>query len=291
MRFSRFFVQDKVTNQHQGFGFVEFAGELDADYACKVMGGVKLFGKPIRCNKASPQKRGIVTYDVGANLFIGNLSPEVDERLLYDTFSRFGVIVATPKIMREESNESKGYAFISFGDFESSDGAIAALNGQYLAGRPISVAYAIKKDSKGERHGSEAERMLAHQKRIAQGVPQQVQRPQAAMAPVSVRNCLDVEVSMTFFCFLVSSTNVCSSSSSSVPETSSGSSSSFSWSATIHETSTTICSSSSNAISSSSKLSYLSSANSLKSSMAKTTIKLELTFCFVLLLFIYTYHF
>ena len=178
--------KDKVTGQHQGFGFVEFAGELDAEYACKVMGGIKVYGKPIRCNKASAQKKGVVSYDVGANLFIGNLSAEVDERLLYDTFSRFGVIIATPKIMRDaESAESKGYAFVSFGDFESSDAAIAALNGQYLAGKPISVSYAIKKDSKGERHGSEAERMLANQKRMAQGAPQQIPRPQSSMAPQS----------------------------------------------------------------------------------------------------------
>jgi len=36
--------------------------------------------------------------DVGANLFIGNLDPEIDEKLLYDTFSAFGVILQTPKV-------------------------------------------------------------------------------------------------------------------------------------------------------------------------------------------------
>lgn len=35
---------------------------------------------------------------MGANLFIGNLDPEVDEKLLYDTFSAFGVILQTPKV-------------------------------------------------------------------------------------------------------------------------------------------------------------------------------------------------
>ena len=37
--------------------------------------------------------------DIGANIFIGNLDPEVDEKLLYDTFSAFGVILQTPKVM------------------------------------------------------------------------------------------------------------------------------------------------------------------------------------------------
>lgn len=37
--------------------------------------------------------------DVGANLFIGNLDPEVDEKMLYDIFSAFGVILQTPKVL------------------------------------------------------------------------------------------------------------------------------------------------------------------------------------------------
>jgi RNA recognition motif. (a.k.a. RRM, RBD, or RNP domain) len=66
--------------------------------AIKVLNMVKLFGKPIRVNKASQDKK---TLDVGANLFVGNLDPDVDEKMLYDTFSAFGVIVNTPKIMRD----------------------------------------------------------------------------------------------------------------------------------------------------------------------------------------------
>ena len=40
--------------------------------------------------------------DVGANVFIGNLDPEIDEKLLYDTFSAFGVILQTPKVSKGE---------------------------------------------------------------------------------------------------------------------------------------------------------------------------------------------
>ena len=36
--------------------------------------------------------------DIGANLFVGNLDPEVDEKLLYDTFTAFGVIVQPPNV-------------------------------------------------------------------------------------------------------------------------------------------------------------------------------------------------
>ena len=39
--------------------------------------------------------------------------------------------------------------------------AIEAMHGQFLAGKQITVVYAYKKDTNGERHGSQAERLLA----------------------------------------------------------------------------------------------------------------------------------
>ncbi|KAI0236393.1 Splicing factor 3B subunit 4 [Lamellibrachia satsuma] len=158
--------KDRITQAHQGYGFVEFMGEDDADYAIKIMNMIKLYGKPIRVNKASAHQKNL---DVGANIFIGNLDPEVDEKLLYDTFSAFGVILQTPKIMRDpDTGNSKGYAFINFASFEAADMAIEAMNGQYLCNRAIAISYAFKKDSKGERHGSAAERLLAVQNPLSQ---------------------------------------------------------------------------------------------------------------------------
>ncbi|KAI3946132.1 hypothetical protein MKX01_024888 [Papaver californicum] len=151
--------KDRVTNLHQGYGFIEFRSEEDADYAIKTLNMIKLHGKPIRVNKASQDKKSL---DVGANLFVGNLDSDVDEKLLYDTFSAFGVIVTNPKIMRDpETGNSRGFGFISYDSFDTSDAAIEAMNGQYLCNRQITVSYAYKKDTKGERHGTPAERVLA----------------------------------------------------------------------------------------------------------------------------------
>lgn len=150
--------RDKITGEHQGFSFVEFRSEEDADYAIKIMHMIKLYGKPIKVNKASQDKR---TQEVGANIFVGNLSEEVDEKSLKDIFSAFGVVLST-KIMRDpETGSSKRYGFVSFDNFDSSDESIKKLNGQYISGKPIEVSYAYKKDTKGERHGSVAERILA----------------------------------------------------------------------------------------------------------------------------------
>ncbi|KAH8341788.1 hypothetical protein KR074_002816, partial [Drosophila pseudoananassae] len=175
--------KDRVTQMHQGYGFVEFLSEEDADYAIKIMNMIKLYGKPIRVNKASAHQKNL---DVGANIFIGNLDVEVDEKLLYDTFSAFGVILQTPKIMRDpETGKSKSFAFINFASFEASDAAMDAMNGQYLCNRPISVSYAFKKDHKGERHGSAAERLLA-----AQNPSAHADRPHQLFADAPVQSMM-----------------------------------------------------------------------------------------------------
>jgi len=162
---------------HQGYGFCEFLTEEDAEYACKIMNQIKLWGKPIRVNKASSDKKQL---DVGANLFVGNLDDNVDERLLYDTFSAFGLMATTAKIARDPSTGgSKSYGFVSYTDFEASDAAVESMNGQFLMNKAITVQYAFKKDGKGERHGTAAERLLAAQARKNNALPVSSRPPPA----------------------------------------------------------------------------------------------------------------
>ncbi|KAH9161474.1 hypothetical protein EDB89DRAFT_2157637 [Lactarius sanguifluus] len=97
--------------------------------------------------QASSDKKQL---DVGANLFIGSLDENVDRRLLYDTFSAFGMMATTAKIARDpQTGQSKGYRFVSYTDFESADAAIESMNGQFFMNKPITVQYVFKKDGKG----------------------------------------------------------------------------------------------------------------------------------------------
>lgn len=71
-------------------------------------------------------------------LLTSYLAFQVDEKLLYDTFSAFGVILQVPKIMRDtDTGGSKGFAFVNFASFEASDAAMEAMNGQFLCNRYI----------------------------------------------------------------------------------------------------------------------------------------------------------
>eukprot|EP00339_Tiarina_fusa_P006200 CAMPEP_0117003900 /NCGR_PEP_ID=MMETSP0472-20121206/5069_1 /TAXON_ID=693140 ORGANISM="Tiarina fusus, Strain LIS" /NCGR_SAMPLE_ID=MMETSP0472 /ASSEMBLY_ACC=CAM_ASM_000603 /LENGTH=270 /DNA_ID=CAMNT_0004704709 /DNA_START=266 /DNA_END=1074 /DNA_ORIENTATION=- len=192
--------KDKVTQAHNGYGFVEFLDVVDADYSITIMNMIKLFGRPLKVSKSSLNNKAELTRDVGANLFIGNLDPnDVDENLLYDTFSAFGTLIRQPHLMRhEETNQSKGFGFVSFDCFEASDTALECMNGQYLGNRQIIVEYAFKKDTAAEfsetvgrpsgaapeRHGSRAERMLAAQRRAMQRNQHQHQPPPRNQPPL-----------------------------------------------------------------------------------------------------------
>lgn len=174
---------DKVTGRHQGYGFVEFKSETDAEYALRVLNLVPLFGRPIKVRHASSDKSGRNARDVGANLFIGGLDVTVDESALQATFGAFGVIIDA-KVMRDpDTGVSKGFGFVSFDSFEASDAAIEAMNGQHFGGRPIAVQYAFKKDSKHERHGCTAERLLAQQRKEATSTIQFKPHTMFASAP------------------------------------------------------------------------------------------------------------
>ena len=109
---------DKITNTHNGYGFIEFMDTVDAEYAIQILNMMKFYNRPLKVSKSSlhNSKTEMWSKDVGANLFIGNLDPsDVDEHLLYDTFGAFGTLIKQPKIMREEdTGESKGFGFVYF---------------------------------------------------------------------------------------------------------------------------------------------------------------------------------
>jgi splicing factor 3B subunit 4 len=88
--------KDRVSQTHQGYGFVEFQMEEDADYAMKIMNGIKIFGRPIRVNKASADKKANI--NIGADLHISGLDPSLDERTLLTIFSSFGPLMNAPRV-------------------------------------------------------------------------------------------------------------------------------------------------------------------------------------------------
>lgn len=178
------FPRDRVTSCHQGYAFVEYKTTDDADYAIKILNMVRLYGKPIRCNKSANVDKGARISELGANVFVGGLSVEIDEAYLADTFSAFGPVTFA-KVMRDaETSVSKGFGFVTFDSFSAADAAISAMNGQYLGNKVISVTYAQKKEgikSAGESHGTAAERLMADLKKKTVNVQSTIPPPPTSM--------------------------------------------------------------------------------------------------------------
>ena len=59
----------------------------------------------------------------GANLYVKNLSPDVDDSKLTEMFANFGVITSA-KVMREPSGKSRGFGFVAFEKKEAATRAI-----------------------------------------------------------------------------------------------------------------------------------------------------------------------
>jgi len=76
------------------------------------------------------------------NIFIKNLDPSIDHKALYDTFCVFGNILSC-KVMTDENNGSKGYAFVHFETQEMADRAIEKINGMILGNgsQPVLVFF------------------------------------------------------------------------------------------------------------------------------------------------------
>lgn len=195
--------KDRILKTHQGYGFVEFKTAKDAEYVLEILRGIRLFGKVLKLKKVDPhfktnlsasaghlitQTTPMSGIDVGAKLFIKNLHPLVDEKMLRDTFSRFGNIIRPPVVARDpDSNASKGYGFITYDDFAASDLAIEKMNGVILTNNKISVSYAYKDElvgssNKRARHGDKAERLLAENAKKNNMVPQKRSSPNATLS-------------------------------------------------------------------------------------------------------------
>lgn len=149
-----------IRDPNKSFAFVCVKTEAEMEYAINVLRGTSLFGIPLRLNRSDRDKNSL---DVGANLFIGNLSPAVDERMLLDTFLRFGGVIDCR--VQKEKNSAVG--FVKYECFESADLAIEMMNGQFFCDSVIRVEYSYKSDSSSshagsrEKHGSQEERQLA----------------------------------------------------------------------------------------------------------------------------------
>ena len=82
------------------------------------------------------------------NIYISNLSFNVQDEDLRGLFTEFGEVSSAKVIMDRETSRSRGFGFVEMSDDEGSKKAIAALDGKTIDGRAMKVVEAREKTEK-----------------------------------------------------------------------------------------------------------------------------------------------
>lgn len=142
-------MRNKYTGEPAGYCFVNF---LSDDQAIDAMH--KLNGKPIpgtnpvvrfRLNSASNSNK-LLGNEREFSVWVGDLSPEVDDYNLYRVFSNKYSSIKTAKVILDSSGFSKGYGFVRFGVEEEQKSALYEMNGHIgLGSKPLKICNAVPK--------------------------------------------------------------------------------------------------------------------------------------------------
>src|SRR5215475_15504992 len=81
-------------------------------------------------------------------IFVGNLAFTVTEQDVRELFAPYGVVDRITLITDRETGRLRGFGFVEMADDQAAQAAIAALNGQELAGRPLNVNEARQRDER-----------------------------------------------------------------------------------------------------------------------------------------------
>jgi len=73
------------------------------------------------------------------NIYVGNLSRDVTEEDLRETFEAFGKVESVTIIKDKFSGESRGFGFVEMPAKAEAQSALTGVNGKELKGRPLKV--------------------------------------------------------------------------------------------------------------------------------------------------------
>ncbi|MBS4064764.1 MAG: RNA-binding protein, partial [Chitinophagaceae bacterium] len=87
------------------------------------------------------------------NIYVSNLSFNVQDEDLREFFTPYGEVTSAKIITDRESGRSRGFGFVEMSDDVSSKKAIAELDGATVEGRTIKVVEAKPKEDRPARSG------------------------------------------------------------------------------------------------------------------------------------------
>lgn len=137
------------------FGFMNFRTPEQASAAVEALNGHMIGEKRLFVSRAQKkeerEKELKERFDtlkaerqakyVGVNLYIKNLSDNIDDEKLRNLFSEYGTITSAKVMIDEKTKKSKGFGFVCFTLTEEAQKAVQ-MNGTMIEGKPLYVALA-----------------------------------------------------------------------------------------------------------------------------------------------------
>lgn len=154
------------------YAFVEFQEHAMAAQALQAMNKRMLLEKEMKVNWATePGTVQKVDTSRHFHVFVGDLSPEIDNKQLKEAFTSFGEI-SEAKVIRDPTTlKSKGYGFCSFPKRDEAERAIEQMNGQWLGRRAIRTNWATRKPTDANESGNGTRRELNYDDVFNQTTP------------------------------------------------------------------------------------------------------------------------
>lgn len=157
-------IKNKYTGEPATYGFINYVSDHNALLALHRLNGkiVPNTNPPIKyklnhnSTKLGPGERDF-------SVWVGDLSPDVDDLELYKFFSARYQSVRTCKVVMDATGYPKGYGFVRFLDEREQQSALANMQGASgLGAKPIKVSNAIPKGPRAEGGGGYGRAPASH---------------------------------------------------------------------------------------------------------------------------------
>lgn len=147
-----------------GYAFVNFRSHISAQKALSELNGKEIDGIKLYVNRFQKKSERLASLDkkyarlsrekekkrLEKNLYIKNISEEVDEGVLRELFSPFGDI-ASLVVIKDENGRSRGFGFVCYYQPEHSRRAITEMNGKIIGTKIIYVSIAESQEERRQR--------------------------------------------------------------------------------------------------------------------------------------------
>lgn len=131
--------RDATTRRSLGYAYVNYHSVVDAERALDTLNYTTIKDRPCRImwSHRDPSTRK----NSKSNVFVKNLAPTIDSKMLFDTFSTFGNILSCKVATDPMTGSSRGFGYVHFETEESALKAIEGVNGHVIEEKPVYVGH------------------------------------------------------------------------------------------------------------------------------------------------------